>query len=1012
MRAYYYHGITCPQCHEPHVNGQAIETVNKGIFRCISCGAKFQKHIDIQSSNLFPKTINHVINKEGEKAANYLSNLPLVWKIKPNIIEQEYIDFFSTEKKGFYFITWPWRDVRFIPLMIFEYLLINPDKNAVVIGNYTCNDNKEVELFPSSPLVFNNLSFLKDIEEIDSDVKREIKKFTDKLVFEKEKVVEIKYKRIGSNEPIPPRLCYHTLRKCKNKILKEDSEFGDSFLRNISEHKPGCNPVVETIHEKGEWDVSLYEQERWTGSLQYNKVWLWEVLFNSTNLSACKSLISSRFYREIADDNYNNSSYRNIRLHFLPSEPDLDKTLDLVEELSPDILIIENIDEIISDSRFGGERSKALLNFLHKHSVKTIIMFSTDPDMRQFYKIHDDKTIFQGVDVIIHTWDSRHILNNLPAGNESKYPNPVSSGTNQLINENVERINPEYLILDSYNSATENIDKYLSNLSNEHRNDMIFYFNRLFSTALNLKGNYSDPEILVVKRKGDNYLTYENVMSRLYTLVDQNTFQSINSILNGIFQLNSLEQTNLLRDKIVSFIKTTLESVEDWYFTVVVLPYEVKGTELLFKKNESTDDLSCTYISFCDWNNLKVHENNVPDGYKHCIISTCYPSLNYRLNSSNADRLVFIGNEKTIGNIKYIIEKRLLEINAYPLINPDTYADCPDLLRELCNLVDIPDKEQFTRLTENLIEEAKFIMPYSENLSLERTPRTSDDIISHLRINTGESAILCIDAQNRGLFLPLDSNILIRNNETLQEFIVDDTFSINILKKNLIGNEIVLGKSGLYISFKSIFFRFMIKFGDKLHFKRGPFEWYSFKALYKDSVYWNTLLERAVNHYAKTNSLTLHQSRNHIAEKLAGSEITAVNPEYIIGWWTNYEELTFDCGTYNLYKIEHPFTPNDMRIIFSIVKDLCPELVDDLQIADRSYAAAITLQNLRRNALKRKDKNVDVKYYSIYSKLERELLQIVRNAELFRVNDVHMIKISCDVEGLKIFDEYTDYISK
>ncbi|MBP1910329.1 hypothetical protein [Methanolobus bombayensis] len=1012
MRSYYYHGITCPDCHEPHVSGQAIETINEKTFRCISCGAKFHKYIDVQSSDLFPKTINHVISKEGENAANYLSNLPLLWKIEPNIIEQEYIDFFSTEKKGFYFITWPWRDVRFLPLMVFEYLLTNPDKKAVVIGNYTCDDNTEVELFPSSPLVFNNLSFLKDIEEIDRDVRREIRKFSDKLVFEKEKVVEIKYRNIGSNDLIPSRLCYHTLRKCKNKILNEDSEFGDSLLRNISEHKLGRDPVVETINEKGAWDVSLYEQERWTGSLQYNKLWLWEVLFNSTNLFACKSLVRSHFYREIADDNYNSSSHRNIRLNFLPSEPYLDKTLDLVEELSPDILIIENMDEIISDSRFGGERSKVLLNFLHNHSVKTIIMFSTDPDMRQFYKIHDDETIFQDIDVIVHTWDSQHILNNLPAGNESKYPNPVSSGTNQIICENMERINPEYLILDSYNSATENIDKYLLNLSIDHRNDLIFYFNRLFSTPLNLQGDYSDSEILMVKRKGDNYLTYENVMSRLYMLVDQNAFQSINSTLNEIFQLNSLEQTNPLRDKILSFTKTILESAEDWYFTVVVLSYEVKGTELLFKKAESTEDSLFTYISFCDWNNLKAHENNVPDGYKHCIISTCYPSLNYRLNLSNADRLVFIGNEKTIGNIKYIIEKRLLEINAYPLIKPDADVYCPDLLHELFNLVDIPDKEQFTRVTESLIEDAKFIMPYSETVSSERIAGTSDDFTTHLKINTGEAAILCTDAQNRGLFLPLNSNILIRTNETLQEFIVDDTFSINKLKKTLIDNEIVLGKSGLYISFKSIFFRFMIKLGDKLHFQRGPFEWYGFKNLYNDSIYWNTLLERAVNEYAKINHVTLHQSRNHVAKKLAESEITAVNPDYIIGWWTNYEELTLDCETYNLYKIEHPFTPNDMRIIFSVVKSLCPKLVNDLQIADRSYAAAITLQNLRRNALKRKDKNVDVKYYSIYSRLERELMQIVRNAELFRVSNAHMIKVSCDVEGLKIFDEYTDYISK
>jgi len=222
--------------------------------------------------------------------------------------------------------------------------------------------------------------------------------------------------------------------------------------------------------------------------------------------------------------------------------------------------------------------------------------------------------------------------------------------------------------------------------------------------------------------------------------------------------------------------------------------------------------------------------------------------------------------------------------------------------------------------------------------------------------------------------------------------------------------EIILGRSGFYISFRSIFFEFMMKFGDKLQFQRGPFEWHGFRNLFNDSVYWNMILEKAVHDYAENNSIELEQSQNCIAATLAGSGITAGNPDYIIGWWTNFEEVTLDSGIYRLFRVEHPFTRDDMRTIFSLLKNLCPDIVSDIEVADRSYAAAITLQHLRTNSLKRKNKNNDLKYTAIYSHLEKQITQIMKNAEMFRVNSVYKINVSSDVEPLIIFENYRDFI--
>jgi len=430
MRTYYYRGITCSNCHEPHVNGGAIEILDKSSLRCISCGAKFKKTINLHSSELFPETLSYIIEMEGENAKQHLSHVPLVWKIEPNIIEQAYIDWLSAETNGFFLITWPWHDVRFIPwlsaetngfflitwpwhdvrfipLLVFEYLMNNPGKRAVVIGNYSNYKEDKIEISPSSPSVFTNMIYTVNAESVSTKIKKEIKHLDRKLILKKEKVVDILYKKIGANE-LKTKLFHRTLRKCKNEIIKEDSEFKEDLLRNITEHKLNGRSNTKEINKDGIWDVSLNEQERWTGDLKYNKIWLWDVLLNLTRLYTCKSTIPHLFYGEETDEK---TTHKDIRLHFLSSEPDVATVLENVQEISPDILIIDNTDEIISDSRFGGERSKTLLQFLNKCSVKTVLMFSTNPDIRQFYKLNDNESLFQSIKVIPHTWDSPHIIN-------------------------------------------------------------------------------------------------------------------------------------------------------------------------------------------------------------------------------------------------------------------------------------------------------------------------------------------------------------------------------------------------------------------------------------------------------------------------------------------------------------------------------------------------------------------------------------------------------------------------
>lgn len=220
MRIYYYRGMICPNCHEPYVNGKPLEILDDVYLRCSSCGAKFRKSINLYAPESFPKTIDYVTKKnEGQNVKDYLAKFPLLWKINPNIIERSYIDWICNENEGVFLITWPWRDVRFIPLLVFEYLLKHSNRNAVVIGNYTLPEEEHSGIFPSTtPETFRDLFYIDNPESVSPELRNEIKKLKRPLFFEKETVIDIIYKKYGKNE-IKHKSCYDTLRKCKNSVV-------------------------------------------------------------------------------------------------------------------------------------------------------------------------------------------------------------------------------------------------------------------------------------------------------------------------------------------------------------------------------------------------------------------------------------------------------------------------------------------------------------------------------------------------------------------------------------------------------------------------------------------------------------------------------------------------------------------------------------------------------------------------------------------------------------------------
>ncbi|KKG73864.1 hypothetical protein [Methanosarcina mazei] len=1004
MRTYYHFAYTCPNCHEPHVTGKPIEFVDEKRLRCTSCNALFYTEVNLFTAS-FPETVKYVTEKEGKKAENYLSHLPLIWKVAPNEIEKSYLDWIKDNPEGIFLVTWPWNDLRFIPLLASEYLLTFPNRKVAVIGNYSINtESKSYVPSYSSYDVFSKTVYIEGEDNfLPPKLKQESNNLKREMVFEKEDVVEVKYRKFGGNE-IRTKLCSGTVRKCKNSIIREAEEFGGNFLREISVPKNN-GKKIEVINENGEWNVSLEKQTRWTGSLNYKKIWLWELLVNSTKLKNCGTEIESFFYDEETTEKI--LDYR-AKLHFFSIESEISEVLRSIKIVSPDVLIIENIDDIISDSRYFGPRTEKLMEFLREADVSTVLMFSTNPDIRHLYRIGESETIFGSIKVLFHTWDSPSFLSDLNLDSGSRHPNPLSSKMEQMPKEKLREIKPEYISIDSYDEISESLEECLKSIDGETKKDVKLYFSKVFSTLLNVVGEYGRPEVLSVMKQWNSQLTYDILLNNLSQEIEQELFYSLNNSLQKIFYVNSYTQRNPLREKILDIIKDIFKKNNECFVTIIVPRFEAKGTERLLRQEDSIFEQISSFLTVCSWDKLGSIEGTIPEGFKHFVLSTGYPSLSYNLHSSDVDKFFFVGTTKTIGKIKEIIDKRLLEINAYPVVRLYDNNPAPRLLRDLLSKVNFDENEKLQYIHNFELGEEEYSMFYSGASTYGETSDISYESSNYYKLTCGEIAILCIDSQNRGLFLPLDRDIMLKDGNSFREISFSLDSSTPSVKKGLINMEVILNRLGFYQSFRSIFFKFMMKWGDKLQFQKGPFEWKGFKQLFSNSVLWINLLERAIEIFAEQNRISLQKSKDKIAKILADSGITAKNPDYISSWWTNYEEVTVDSGSYKLYRIEHPFTPQDMRIIFECISKISSFLITDTTIANKSYAAALTIQNLRRNVLKSSSTR-EGKYSFIYSKLETQMSQLIKDAELFKVSSVEKVNISQEIEAMKIIYNYNDF---
>ena len=183
-RNYFHIYPTCPCCHEPYKSGSILNYTDKtrDIIHCNACNTFFSAKIDLSN---FTKTSTYLLNKKEEYP---ITETPLIWKINPNIIEKSYLSWIKSKINGKYLITWPWKEVRFIPLLISEYLLENPHGKILVVGevNDPAQSNGTNINYPEMNVIFDYLLYMEEYKsKVPQELRRECNRFRERDILKK-----------------------------------------------------------------------------------------------------------------------------------------------------------------------------------------------------------------------------------------------------------------------------------------------------------------------------------------------------------------------------------------------------------------------------------------------------------------------------------------------------------------------------------------------------------------------------------------------------------------------------------------------------------------------------------------------------------------------------------------------------------------------------------------------------------------------------------------------------------
>lgn len=514
-------------------------------------------------------------------------------------------------------------------------------------------------------------------------------------------------------------------------------------------------------------------------------------------------------------------------------------------------------------------------------------------------------------------------------------------------------------------------------------------------------GDYTRPEVF--RRRGrvsGHEITYDYLISLIHEVCDEERFKKIKGSIDRIYRTEN-GPINPIMEKMSEKISELLQNKEDNSVTVVVHRYDIRGTEKLLRSLGYGDYIP-QKLAVCSWSDLSQRERELGENTGYYVLSTLPPSFEYPMSSSRVRKIIFVGGRRFTEKIETIIKHRLAEQARRPLYLLTENDPAPVLLREILKDVEIPSNETIRNLTDEIIVE--FEGSISRSIFSAGKAGTY-----HPAIKPGEKALLVVDAGGNGVFIPEGTSLLVRADGKLSELEIGDISSDKKLPRELTGKEILLDRRGLYSSFRADFIKFMMDYGKKVTFRKGPYTWSGFHSLFSDAIQWIDIIRRAINEHSYRKKIPYEVAENKISEYLSSLDLTAKDPGYIRSWWNRYEVILTESGSYNLYRVEHPKSPDDLVRIYKGISGLLSEEMIDPADALKCYAASIVIQHFRLSLLKGKIKDISPSLRGLYNRLEDKIKNIVEESETFKVNLAYTVEITKEIEPFRVIENYGDY---
>lgn len=1035
MKKYYYAGLTCPSCRYPFRNDNLadaipFEQLKDNFFLCPRCGAEFVNKVNRE---IFTEQVTRSLPFSDEAD----SPVPLYRECVPGKIEEAYIKWFSEFPSGIHLITWPWKEVRFIPVAVSELLEKHPDKKIVVTGSFKKSDDNSV----GNPVKLISELFSITVPEDTENAKSgyllpKPDRLKQQLFHKYEKEIEIRIQPGRSaSGPSYQILRYEqgrlaTVRKNTLRTLRDEygedwrgcavspepekpvpSEklSGDKLEKKLREY----NELMELIHP----DVSGSENSaplkvtfretygRYAGSdVKYNRQWMNDVVKNADNVKYYHDI--SKIYA--SSDDFPDSLTRPLT-YIIPDSNDYkypSEFFEKIKSLHPDILILTDTDRFLTYSSYGFASVNPRLPRIMKSCGVPVIMFSTDPESRQYYHFDNPEKRFGNNEITIHSVDSKPVLRSmLPSEEKNATPySPFFSYSKKAKYE--PKIPFEFIHYDGVD-VTVLIEKIRKLPEKEFALKLEKYVYAALLSPVYINDLEEEDHTLSVWQNG-TALSYRECLNLLDEKVyADESYEDVLTTFEETFRIFE-DRKNPLRDMFVKTAGDLCSEDKSCKILFAVSPYEIKSLEWIVRNDDCFSETR-KFISVVSWKNLESHlrNNQRMSGQEQRIyvVSAHHPTQYFHFNQNSLSaisRIIFIADSGKEKRIRNVIEKRLIDDSVIrPVISPGSPESAPDFLNSVIQTLSDDDlcTSKAEELAEALVDEDEVYYRSNGKHSEYITPTQDSSGEFGVKLKEGETVLLARNDAGEGVFLGLDSSVLVKTDIPFEEW------NLKSFKKHghgkLEGADLILSIS----SYKKIFSKHMLEHHAEFQARYGTYEWKLFEDLYMDSTLWIRFIDSAIESFMKYCDISRKTAKNAIIELLSAE---SGKDQMTIRSWLREEEMETSAGVYSLYPIEHPRSLGDVLKIHSVLSE---KYVPDITAEDmeRSFCAARYIQTLRGDVRKISPKD-SATVIKIREELHAVWNDILCDAYIFTPVSVEKCTLDKAVYAKKVYNEYIDYI--